>query len=86
MKSPYGKTALRCKGRAKRRGYIEDFEKLGMGIFVHYGLYSVLGKGEWARHYLGVDKEICEKLADKFMPSKNWAKNLVSTAKRAGAK
>ncbi len=67
-------------------GYVEDFEKLGMGIFVHYGLYSVLGKGEWARHYLGVDKEIYEKLADKFMPSKNWAKNLVSTAKRAGAK
>ena len=29
--------------------YIKDFEKFGFGMFVHYGLYSVLGKGEWAQ-------------------------------------
>ena len=29
--------------------YIQDFEKLGFGMFVHFGLYSVLGKGEWAK-------------------------------------
>ena len=28
-------------------GYIERFKKLGYGIFVHFGLYSVLGRGEW---------------------------------------
>ena len=27
--------------------YIEKFEKLGFGMFVHFGLYSVIGKGEW---------------------------------------
>ena len=27
--------------------YVEKFEKLGFGLFVHFGLYSVLGKGEW---------------------------------------
>ena len=26
---------------------IKRFEKIGFGIFVHFGLYSVLGKGEW---------------------------------------
>ena len=31
---------------------ITDFEKLGFGMFVHFGLYSVLGKGEWALHSL----------------------------------
>ena len=34
--------------------YIKDFENLGFGMFVHFGLYSVLGKGrmgkETARH------------------------------------
>ena len=29
--------------------YIKDFEQLGFGMFVHFGLYSRLGKGEWAR-------------------------------------
>ena len=28
--------------------YIKRFEKLGFGMFVHFGLYSVHGKGEWA--------------------------------------
>ena len=32
--------------------YIKDFEKLGLGMFVHYGLYSVLGKGEWVTKLL----------------------------------
>ena len=27
--------------------YIERFERLGLGLFVHFGLYSVIGKGEW---------------------------------------
>ncbi len=26
---------------------VKDFEKLGFGLFVHFGLYSVLGHGEW---------------------------------------
>lgn len=28
-------------------GYIERFNRLGFGLFVHFGLYSVVGKGEW---------------------------------------
>lgn len=30
--------------------YIEKFKKLGFGLFVHFGLYSVVGKGEWYLH------------------------------------
>ena len=37
--------------------YIERFKNLGFGMFVHFGLYSVAGKGEW---YLA-----CNKNADK---------------------
>lgn len=27
--------------------YIKDFEKLGLGMFVNYGFYSIIGTGEW---------------------------------------
>ena len=69
------------------RQYVYDFEKAGFGMFVHFGLYSVLGKGEWALSYLkGKKREDYFKLPAKFKVSKNWAKNLVLTAKRAGCK
>lgn len=67
--------------------YIKDFESLGMGLFVHFGLYSMVGKGEWYLHLDSkADPKKYEKLAERFNPSKNWAKNLVKTAKSAGAK
>ncbi len=27
--------------------YIRNFKRLGFGLFIHFGLYSVVGKGEW---------------------------------------
>ena len=67
--------------------YIQDFEKLGFGLFVHFGLYSIVGKGEW---FLDLnptaDKQEYEKLTKKFIVKKNWAKELVKTAKVAGCK
>ena len=66
------------------RNYVYDFEKLGFGLFVHFGLYSVLGKGEWAKDH--VDDKTYSKLPPKFKPKKTWAKELVLTAKKAGCK
>lgn len=66
--------------------YVNDFKKLGFGMFVHFGLYSVLGKGEWAYTLTNVKKPTYQKLFNKFKPTKNWAENLVKTAKSAGAK
>ncbi|MCQ2796702.1 MAG: alpha-L-fucosidase [Bacilli bacterium] len=67
--------------------YVKRFEKLGFGIFVHFGLYSMVAKGEW---YLcsnpKAKKEKYESLMHKFNVSKNWAKDLVKTAKKIGAK
>ena len=67
--------------------YIEEFEKLGFGLFVHFGLYSIVGKGEWYLHLNpNANKAEYEQLASKFRVNKNWAKNLVKTAKKAGCK
>jgi len=30
---------------------IKDFEEMELSLFVHWGLYSQLGKGEWKRNY-----------------------------------
>ena len=66
--------------------YIKRFERLGFGMFVHFGLYSVLGKGEW---YLSTEKispAEYENLTKRFKIKGNWAKELVNTAKATGCK
>ena len=71
----------------KELKYIEDFKQLGFGLFVHFGLYSIVGKGEWYLH-LNPNAKMneYEKLPAKFKVKKNWAKELVNTAKQAGCK
>lgn len=67
--------------------YIERFQNLGFGLFVHFGLYSIVGKGEWHFwHDSGADKATYEQLPSKFRVAPNWAKRLVSAAKSAGAR
>ncbi len=65
--------------------YVKDFEKLGFGLFVHFGLYSMVGRGEWHLHYANeAEREAYKTLPAKFRVSKNWARELVKTAKSAG--
>ena len=66
--------------------YIKDFEALGLGMFVHFGLYSVLGKGEWAKHTLKIPDAEYNSLVNQFDPKPDWALNLAKTAKSAGCK
>ena len=66
--------------------YIKEFEKLGFGMFVHFGLYSVLGKGEWALHSLKLDPNEYFKLRKEFNPVSDWADQLCAAAKQAGVK
>ncbi len=77
---------IRGGERMKDRAYVKEFEKLGFGMFVHFGLYSVVGKGEWYLFFSPNDREKYVQLPKKFKVSKNWAKGLVATAKRAGCK
>ena len=66
--------------------YIENFKRLGFGMFIHFGLYSVIGRGEWYYMQYVHDKNEYESTINKFKITKNWAKNLVKTAKDAGCK
>lgn len=66
--------------------YITSFEKRGFGLFVHFGLFSVLAKGEWAKEVHSVPDEKYEALTQRFKVKKSWAKDLVKLAKKAGCK
>ncbi len=68
------------------KAYITQFERLGFGMFVHFGLYSIAGKGEWYQHGYKVGTKEYSKLVSKFKIKKTWAKELVATAKKAGCK
>ena len=49
---------------------IARFEKLGFGLFMHYGLYSILGRGEWIQDFSKIQCEEYSKLADRFTAEK----------------
>ena len=66
--------------------YIKNFEKLGFGMFVHFGLYSLLSKGEWSKWNLKIADDEYNSLYKEFNPKPDWAKELVKVAKNAGCK
>ncbi len=66
--------------------HIKDFEKLGFGMFVHFGLYSILEKGEWYKFVAEVPDDEYFSLIDRFTVKPDWAKELVRTAKSAGCR
>ena len=65
---------------------IAEFENFGFGLFIHYGLYSQLGRGEWVLYIEKLNLPEYEKLAQTFTASKFDARKIVSMAKAAGVK
>ena len=65
---------------------VADFEKLGFGMFVHWGLYSQLGMGEWTYHAHKRDMNEYKRLKDTFTAEDFNAEELVLTAKNAGCR
>ena len=65
---------------------IADFEKMGFGLFVHWGLYSQIGKGEWFYFHNDIEIDEYQKLADTFTAEDFDAEKLALTAKMAGCK
>lgn len=57
-----------------------------VGMFIHWGLYSILGRGEWARFNEQIPKEEYEGLAEEFIPQDFEMKEWAEIAKDFGAK
>ena len=64
----------------------EQFRENRFGIFIHWGIYSMYGQGEWALNYNGLTHEEYSKLAGGFYPADFNAAEWVSAIKAAGAK
>ncbi len=85
----------------KAKKYVLDFEQMGFGMFVHWGLYSQLGRGEWALFHDALKRvpspafgngrgylmnDEYKKLMETFTAEDFDAEKLVLMAKDAGCK
>jgi alpha-L-fucosidase len=66
--------------------YIAEFERLGYGMFIHWGLYSQLGQGEWVMKMRNIPKEEYSRLHSTFTAEHFDARGIAQLAKRAGMK
>ncbi len=66
--------------------YILDFEQMGFGMFIHWGLYSQIGRGEWIMDLGNIPLPEYKKLASTFTAEDFDAEEIALTAKRAGCK
>jgi alpha-L-fucosidase len=64
----------------------QDFQDAKFGMFIHWGVYSVLGDGEWVFHNRKLPLQAYERLPKFFDPEKFDAKTWVALAKAAGMK
>ena len=63
-----------------------QFQNMKFGLFIHWGIYSVLGDGEWVMHNKNIPYNNYKRLADFFNPQEFNAKAWVQLAKSAGMK
>lgn len=65
---------------------IRWFEEARFGMFIHWGLYSILGRGEWVMYIEKIPKGEYAQLAKQFKPKRFNAKTWVKLASDAGMK
>lgn len=63
-----------------------EFNDERFGIFIHWGIYSMLADGEWVMNRKNINYEEYEKLARGFYPSQFNAEEWAELFKEAGAR
>jgi alpha-L-fucosidase len=62
----------------------KDFQDRKFGMFIHWGIYSLLGDGEWVMHHQKIPHEKYQRIANAFYPHAFDAQEWVRIAKSAG--
>jgi alpha-L-fucosidase len=84
-----------CLQVAGQEGYVPSeenlkarqwFEEARFGLFIHWGVYSILGDGEWVMNVQNIPVDAYEKLPSFFNPIAFDADQWVKIAKDAGMK
>lgn len=78
-----GKDQAKQADRTRRMKWWHDAK---FGMFIHWGLYSLLARHEWVMEMEGISAPEYEKLAQQFNPRPNAARDWARLAKRAGQK
>jgi alpha-L-fucosidase len=80
---PAGAAAAGDRDRERRMRWWHEAK---FGMFIHWGLYSVLGRHEWAMEMEAIPWREYERLADGFLPRPGCAREWARLARRAGPK
>ena len=64
----------------------EEFQDMKFGVFIHWGIYSMMADGEWIMNNKNINHNEYAKLAQGFYPSKYDAAKWVADVKASGAK
>ena len=65
---------------------IADFENMGFGMFIHFGMYSQLGRGEWIMNIANIPVEEYSQLTKTFTAKDFDGRKIAKIAKAAGMK
>lgn len=65
---------------------IERFERMAYGMFIHWGLYSLLGRGEWVMNQEKIPANEYRRLRNIFTASDFDGRTIAGIARRAGQK
>jgi alpha-L-fucosidase len=83
LEAPKGETSKELELPAEDLKWWKDAK---FGMFIHWGLYSIIGKGEWIMFNKNMDVREYRKLKDQFTAEKFNAKDWAQCAKDAGMK
>ena len=67
-------------------GKVRWFEEARFGMFVHWGVYSLIGRGEWVRSNEQLSNEDYQPYVEQFDPQSFDAEQIASLAAEAGMK
>ena len=82
--APAKKQSHPAAGDRDRARRLEWWQQAKYGMFIHWGLYSVLGRHEWAMEMEATPYQEYERLAERFLPRPGFAREWARLAKRAG--
>jgi alpha-L-fucosidase len=71
---------------AERTRRMKWWHEARFGMFIHWGLYSVMGRHEWVMENEAIPVSEYETLARRFQPKPNAARDWARIARRAGMK
>ena len=81
---PFGLSEVHTAPEADRR--VAWWREARFGMFIHFGVYSVAGRGEWVRYSEKIPQREYARLAERFTPDPKAPREWVRVARQAGMK